>query len=184
MTDDDIPLTGTTLIVGPLRAGKTRMTAAVLKRWLDEYGPSGVVVIDTAPEIESDEGLIGGRLDRFIDVPSAVFYGAVATSGPRAEGSSSEESRRIAKENAERARMLIESAPPTPRAVFVNDVTLAFQYDPSAVDDIATYWQDAECVVINAYEGSAFDKDDPISKNERRALARLKQFADRVIDLG
>ena len=180
----DVPLHGRTLIVGGLRTGKTTATAEALDRWLNQHGTDGVVVLDFAPEIETDDGLIGGYLERYITIPDEVHHGVAMVRGPRSESSTATEAQAIAATNARRIRTIIENAPPSPRAVFVNDVTLGVQHDPADVDPLVRYCSHADCVVLNGYEGFDFSPDDPITMAERRALDRLKRWADRVVDLG
>lgn len=183
MTDPPVPLEGATLVIGPIGTGKTRLTAAALERWLEHFGPEGVVVLDCAPEIETDDGLIGGRLDRVVDVPASVHYAAIEAAGPRTEGDTSAAISELAAANAERALAALEAAPTAPVAVFGNDVTIAAQHDPTDIDALLSYCDTADCSVLNAYVGDTFDAADPISMNERVAVDRLRSWADRVVDL-
>jgi len=172
-------LEGSTLILGPSNAGKTALTARALAAWIDDVGTDGVVVLDFAPEIEREGRLLGGRLDRFTDVPGGVFYGVLSAHAPRAESESEEEALDLARENADRAGRILESAPPDPPAVFVNDATIPFQADgdPSSLAD---YCDAAECAVLNAFESDELGTEDPVSRNEREALSELGAWADRV----
>ncbi len=179
----EVRLTGTTLIVGPVGVGKTRLTANTLSRWIDTHGSEGVVVLDFAPEIETLDGLIGGRINRFVDVPAQVWYGSIDAIGPRTEGETAEESIELAAANADQAKQLIETAPADPRAVFINDITIALQSADSTFDQLEGYSADATCVVMNAFEGDSFGDDDPITLAERRALIRLRKWADHVLEL-
>lgn len=182
MIDETVPHAGSTLIVGPMQSGKTRLTASTLERYIDTYGPSGVVVLDFAPEIQTENGIIGGRLTRFIDLPDAVHYAAIEARGPRSEGETPEAASRIASDNATAAHAAIVEAP-APHAVFVNDVTIAFQHASSDLGELLTYCDPADCVVINAYRGETFDATDPITVTERSVVDQLIDWADRVIEL-
>jgi len=185
VTDPDLPfpLTGTTLIVGPSNVGKTRLTARALTAWLEREGPEGVVVFDFAPEVERDGRVLGGRLDRFVTPPSAVWRGVLDAHAPRATAETDAEAVDLAVDNARRARDLFDAAPADPRAVFVNDATIPLQADPATVTGLTDYCDRADCVVCNAFESDELGVDSPVSRNEREALDALRQWADCVVEL-
>lgn len=183
MTVDEVPLSGRTLILGPLQTGKTRLTAATLSRWVERHGSDGVVVLDLAPIIETDQGIIGGRLDRFLDVPETSWYGSIDARGPRSEADTPQEQLNLAELNSIQTRDLLDRAPDDPTAVFVNDITLGLQFDPDLISEFIDYTAKARCVVLNAYEGDELRGDDPISANERTAIERLRDWVDRTIEL-
>jgi hypothetical protein len=190
MTDDDpVPLAGSTLIVGPSGAGKTRLTARALEAWVDAHGPAGVVVLDFAPEVERDGRILGGRLDRFTTPPEGAWTGVLAAHAPRSESDTNEEAVALAADNADRARDLLDRAAdvltdaPAPRAVFVNDATIPLQgpdSDPSLLTDLCDR---ADCAVVNAFESDELGTNDPVSRQERASLEALSAWADRVVRL-
>ena len=184
MTDLPFPLSGRTLVTGPSNAGKTRLTARALDAWVAEHGTGGVVVLEFAPEIERDGTLLGGRLTRFTEIPTEIWDGVVDAYAPRAAGETDRETRRLASENARQSRRILSSAPEDPRAVFVNDATIPFQAeDGFEVSALVDYWADATTVVCNAFESDELGVDDSVSRNERAALDRLRESADRVVEL-
>lgn len=172
--------TGSTLIVGPSGAGKTRLTARALQNWLDEKGTDGVVVLEFGPAIEHDGRLVGGRLDRFVEIPDDVFHGVLDAHAPRLEGETEAETQNLAKTNAEHAQRLWDALPPDPVAVFANDVTVPFQHASAAVARLTRYADRATCSVVNAYEGDALDSGDRVSDSERAVLETLRNWADHV----
>jgi len=182
--DLPVPLSGTTLIVGPSNAGKTRLTARALRAWVDSRGPEGVVVLDFAPEFERDGRLLGGRLSRFGPLPDGVAAFVLDTHAPRAEGATEAESVRLAGENATRARAVLEDLPERPRAVFVNDATIPFQHERGDPGRLTAYCDRAETAVLNAFESDELGVGDPVSRSERAALSTLRAWADRVVRLG
>jgi hypothetical protein len=182
--DLPFPLSGTTLIVGPSNVGKTRLTARALDAWVDARGADGVVVLDFAPEFERDGRVLGGRLSRFGPLPDGAWTGVLDTHAPRAEGETAAESVRLAGENADRARAAMEDLPDRPRAVFVNDATIAFQHERGAPERLTAYCDRAEAAVLNAFESDELGTDDPVSRRERAVLATLRAWADRVVRLG
>ncbi|MFW5919068.1 MAG: hypothetical protein ACOCSF_02600 [Halanaeroarchaeum sp.] len=179
-----VPLSGATLIVGPSGAGKTRLTARTLENWLDVNGARDVVVLEFGPSIEHEGRLVGGRLDRFVDVPDAVFHGVLDAKAPRLEGDSAAATRELARQNAERATRIFDALPSDPAAVFVNDATIPFQHESADVTRLTRYADRATCAVVNAYEGESLDVGDDVSNRERDVLGSLREWADRVVSLG
>jgi hypothetical protein len=183
VTDPSVPLAGTTLIVGPSRVGKTRLTARALDAWVERAGSEGVVVLEFAPEVELDGRLLGGRLDRFTTVPERAWCGVLDAHAPRSDGETDAESVALARDNAERARRILDAAP-EPRAVFVDDATIPLQHGSLDPGRLTTYCDRAECVVMNAFESDELGVDDPVSRREREALETLHEWADRTVALG
>ncbi|WP_255150230.1 hypothetical protein [Halorarius halobius] len=177
------PKSGTTLVVGPSNAGKTRYTADALDEWVAANGAEGVVVLEFAPELERDGRLLGGRLTRFTTVPDAAFHGVVEAHAPRAESETAEGAVELARENARNAERVLEAAPAEPRAVFVNDATIPLQADASRTERLTDYCDRATVAVLNAFESEELGTGDAVSRNERAALKRLRAWADRVVEL-
>ena len=181
---DALPGPGTTLIVGPSDAGKTRRTAAALDAWLDREGSEGVVVFEFAPELERGGRILGGRLDRFTTVPGDVWHGVLDAHAPRATADDEAEAVELAADNARRAASLFDAAPADPRAVFVNDATIPFQTPAAEPDRLLDYCAGADRAVLNALAGDALAGDDSVSRAERETLSAFRRRADRVIELG
>lgn len=173
----ELSLEGRVLLTGPSNVGKTRLTAHTLERWVDARGAEGVVILEFAPEVERDGVLLGGRLSRFADLPEAAWVGVLDARAPRSEGETAAEAERLARENAERAMALIEAAPAM-EAAFVNDVTIPFQHGAGDVEALLSACAGATLVVMNAFSGEELGVDDPISRREREARARLAEWAD------
>ncbi|AUV82715.1 hypothetical protein C2R22_14555 [Salinigranum rubrum] len=204
---DSVPLVGTTLVLGPSNVGKTTLTAQALERWVDAHGTEGVVVFDFAPELLREGTLLGGRLDRVTDLlgdadspveavggndrddrttvgrPNGLWYGVLDAHAPRAAGPTEDAAVALAAENAAGAARLLERAPTDPRAVFVNDVTIACQHPAGDADRLLAYCGRARAAVLNAFESDELGVDDPVSRQERVALATLVAGADRVVRL-
>ncbi len=184
MTEElPFPLDGRTLILGPSNVGKTRMTALAMDRWVDRHGAAGVVVFEFGPEVARDGTVLGGRLDRFTEVPDRGWHGVIDAHAPRAQGSTAEEAIELAASNARRAAALFDAAPADPVAVFVNDATIPFQHqtgDPAVLTD---YCDTARCVVLNAFDSEELGTDDPVSRHEAATLETFKAWADRLVHL-
>jgi hypothetical protein len=176
------PLQGTTLVVGPSNVGKTRVTAAALDSWVDKYGPAGVAVLDFAPTVERDGEILGGPLTQFTTIPDGVYHGVVDAHAPRSEGADDAAAMTLAEANAEAAFARLDAAPDRPRAVFVNDATIALQADPGVTKRLTDYCDRADCAVLNAFESDELGTGNPVSRNERAALTELRAWADRVVD--
>lgn len=171
------------MITGPSNAGKTRLTARALDAWVAERGAEGVVVLEFAPEVERDGVLLGGRLDRFVEIPDPAFRGVLDAHAPRAAASDEIEAGEFAADNAERARSILDAAPDAPTAVFVNDATIPFQHEAGDPDRLISYCEEAEAAVLNAFESEELGVDDPVSRCERAALDRLRECVDRTVAL-
>lgn len=182
MTGLPFPLTGSTLIVGPSQAGKTRLTARALEAWVDRHGTYDVVVLEFAPELERNGRTLGGRLDRFTTIPDGVWHSVLDAHAPRAEGANEAEAVALAKDNVERAVEILETAP-DPNAVFVNDATILLQHESVEVKQLTGYCDRATCAVLNALDSDELGTDDPVSRQERTALSELRSWADRTVEL-
>jgi hypothetical protein len=176
-----LPLYGTTLVVGPSNVGKTRLTARALDAWVAENGPEGVVVLDFAPTVERDGEILGGPLTQFTAIPDGAFHGVFDAHAPRSEGD--DDALALADANATAAAERIDAAPPEPRAVFVNDATIALQADGVAAGRLTDYCDRADCAVVNAFESDELGTENPVSRNELAALDALRAWADRVVEL-
>lgn len=184
MTDPlPFPLEGSTLITGPSNVGKTRLTANALDRWLDGYGPDGVVVFEFGPEYRHEGRLLGRRLDRFVDVPAACWHGVLEAHAPRAQGQTTQATVALAGENARRAARLFDAAPPDPAAVFVNDATIPFQHPDGVPARLTDYAETARCAILNAFDSDELGRDDPVSRAEAAALETFRTWADRIVEL-
>jgi hypothetical protein len=170
------------LVTGPSGAGKTRYTARRLREWVDANGPEAVVALDFAPEVERGGRVLGGRLTRFLDVPTGVRYEAIDARAPRAESDDDRGVLALAAANGRRARRAlaaVERDRPAPRAAFVNDATIPFHHPDVDRAALLAYLDGADLSVCNAFDGEELGTDDPVSRAERRALTRLRGWADR-----
>jgi molybdopterin-guanine dinucleotide biosynthesis protein len=177
------PLAGTTLVVGPSNTGKTRLTARALDAWVDEHGPAGCVVLDFAPTVERDGKILGGPLTQFTEIPAGVHHAVVDAHAPRADAETDAEALELAEANAAAATDRLDAAPAAPRAVFVNDATIALQRERSLTERLTNYCDRADCAVLNAFESDELGVEDTVSANERAALVSLRAWADRVVEL-
>ncbi|MFB6109373.1 MAG: hypothetical protein ABEJ60_00665 [Halodesulfurarchaeum sp.] len=177
------PLSGSTLIVGPSQAGKTRLTARALDAWIEREGETGVVVLEFAPEVERDGEILGGRLDRFTHVPDGAWCGVLDAHAPRSEGETEEASVALARDNAERAKEMLDDAPGSPRAIFINDATIPFQHGRGDPVRLRNYCDRAEVAVLNAFEGAELGTNGRVSRREQETLSVLKTWADRTVAL-
>lgn len=171
-----LPDSGHVLVTGPSNVGKTRLTARTIAGWVEKRGSERVAILEFAPEIERDGTVLGGRLSRFIDLPEGAWIGVMDAHAPRAESQSEREAHELARENARRGMKLVESMPPS-TAIFVNDATIPFQHEVGDIEALLAACEGAELVVMNAFSGTELGTDDPISRREREARARLMEWA-------
>ncbi|MFW6447999.1 MAG: hypothetical protein ACOC0X_00500 [Halobacteriota archaeon] len=176
-----VPLSGRTAIVGPSGIGKTRLTARAFEAWVDRFGAAGTVALDFGPEVDVDGRTVGRRLDRFVPIPAEAWYGVLDAHGPRTEGSTPVAVAALARENAAGAERLLDAAPASPAAVFVNDVTIAAHHDRRVFERVLEYAALARCAVVNGYDGQDLGDDDPLTRRERVAIDHLIGWADRVV---
>lgn len=177
------PLSGPTLVVGPSNVGKTRTTARALETWVDAHGPEGCAVLDFAPTVERDGEILGGQLTQFTTIPDGVFHGVIDAHAPRSEGETESDALALAAANAAAALAHLEAAPAAPRAVFVNDATIALQAERAQTARLTDYCDRADCAVLNAFESDELGVENPVSRNERAALDTLRAWAARVVEL-
>jgi hypothetical protein len=102
---------------------------------------------------------------------------------PRAAAESGARAVALAGENARTAARLFDDAPADPRAVFVNDATIALQHPSGDPDRLLAYCARAEVAVVNAFESDELGTDDAVSRQERLALDALVAGADRIVRL-
>ncbi|MFP4590400.1 MAG: hypothetical protein ACLFM8_02905 [Halobacteriales archaeon] len=178
-----IALRGRSAVVGPSGVGKTRLTARAFEAWIDRFGAEGAVVLDFGPEVEVDGRLVGRRLERFTSIPADAWCGVLDARGPRSEGSTPAAVAALARANAAGVGRLLEAAPTSPAAVFVNDATIAAHHDLDVFERVLDYAAGGRCAVINGYAGDDLGDDDPITRRERAAIERLLEWADHVVRL-
>jgi hypothetical protein len=183
VTELGFPLAGSTLIVGPSQAGKTRLTARALEAWIEEHGSAGVAVVELGPEYEHEGSVLGRRLERYVDIPADVWVGTVDAFAPRAESDGEAERQKLARKNARAAAERLGDAPTDPAAVFVNDTTIGFQHTDSDLEQLFDYCRTADVAVLNAFESDELGTDDSVSVRERRIVERLQTWSDRTVAL-
>lgn len=185
MTVEELPfpLTGSTLITGPSGVGKTKLTYQALQTWHQQHPHAITVVFDFAPQLERGNRILGGRLTRFGPLPESAWKGIMAAYAPRAEGTTSKESMKLAKTNASNATRIFDAAPTQPDGVFVNDATIPFQHETSDISRFTAYCDRAQCSVINAFDSTELGTDNPVSTRESHVLRELTEWADRTITI-
>jgi hypothetical protein len=176
-------VTGTTLLTGPSNVGKTRLTARAMDVWIADCGPTGIAVLDFAPEVERNGRLLGGRLSQFRTVPCGVWYGILKAHAPRTEGESDTAIHELATVNSENAARLLDAAPTEPTAVFVNDATIPFQSGELAPRHLTDYCDRAEVAVLNAFESDELGMDDRVSRHEQDTLDVLQTWVGQIVEL-
>jgi hypothetical protein len=169
------------LVTGPSGCGKTRRTADLLAEWLQRQGPQGVVVVEFAPEHDLGDGrVLGRRLERYLEIPDEVLYLMVETKAPRAGAAGEEQAVEVAQANQEAAEEVWRRMPSGPKALFVNDATMAFHVPGSDPASLLQAIEASGVAVVNALDPQGFEADHPITLQELRVLERIGHVVDRV----
>lgn len=180
MADTDAP-TDKVLITGPTGSGKTRHTAALLEAWVQTHGTDGVVVLEFAPEHRTRDGrILGRRMRRYMEIPEGIVYHEVQTHAPRAWASDEEGSIDLAHENMDSCARAIHAAPRSPRALFVNDATIAYHVPGADPGPLLARIREAGVAVVNALDPQGFDPEHPVTRQERRVLEALTQATKKI----
>ncbi|HIJ12352.1 MAG TPA: hypothetical protein HA275_01300 [Halobacteriales archaeon] len=183
MNDLPFPLDGSTLITGPSNTGKTMLTSQALSNWISKNGSENIIILEFGPEYSHNGKILGRHLSRFIDFPPDIWYGYLETYAPRAEGRDLTESMELAAINVERASFLLDTLPPHPTAVFVNDATIPLQSPSTNFETLVGYCDQADCAILNAFTGNELGYGDPISQSEISSISALENWADRCVTL-
>jgi hypothetical protein len=164
------------LILGEVKTGKTRLSAA----WLAHLAAAGhgprTAVLDLAPPAR---GGVGGPL---LSPPGVgVLYRAAVVAPPRLTAADEAGAERLARVNARAIESLFADYRQAPRPILlVNDATLYLQ-----AGDLGRFLEvlaSAATCLVNAYYGSSFP-DYALSRRERRLTDELAATCDRVIRL-
>lgn len=182
-TNRPIPLVGTTLITGPSNTGKTRLTAPALNEWISRHGPDDIAIFEFGPEATCNGRVFGRRLNQFTEIPDETWQGVLDARVPRLEGTSTAEMMELARENMIGASQLLDNAPETPAAVFVNDATVGFQHPSSTPEELTAYCNRAELAIVNAFQNTMPGATDQISRANSRTIQTLASWADRSVSL-
>lgn len=169
------------LILGEVGAGKTRLTAALLKDLLEVYEAREITVIDMAPP---RRGGVGGRLRSYLPEIQLRYLEPREIVPPRLTGRTAEEVLALAKANYEAIKPLIRQFSEAPTKVLViNDLSIYLHYGP--LDDILACVARAETFLANSYYGRRLedDKGSGLSARERGAIDALAKHMDLVIHL-
>lgn len=163
-----------TLILGELKAGKTRLTAKFLEELACLF-PGEVAVLDLAPSLVHG---VGGKLE----IPRGIEIEYLSTpvqaphfmEGP--EGVLEEANR-----NRDAIEALFEEYSRSPKMVLIiNDVSSYLQL--GSVERLLSIMEKAETVLMNGYYGPPFS-GCPLAEGERERMEELADFCNRVIHI-
>lgn len=163
-----------TLILGDLKAGKTRLTAKFLEELVRLF-PGEVAVLDLAPSFVHG---VGGKLE----IPRGIEIEYLSTSiqAPhfvdRPEGVLEQANR-----NRDSIEALFEEYSRSPKMVLViNDVSSYLQ--AGSVERLLSLMEKVETVLMNGYYGPPFP-GCPLAEGERERMEDLADFCNRVIHI-
>lgn len=170
-----------TLIIGPLRAGKTRLLSSILFEFIEAGLEKDIIILDFSPD--EIEGL-GGPLSRYIDVSRMIYLAPDNVWPPRLMGKTEEEVDKLAEENRRVLEKFVDMAIKIDKQIlFINDVTLYLHR--GSLSRILRLFDSKRTVIATAYYGDEFDdKGSGINVREKVAVRALMIKADNVIRLG
>jgi len=164
-----------TLILGDLKAGKTRLTAELLKD-LGRRFPGDVAVLDLAPPMIQE---IGGRLT--LPEGLKVDYFVADVVAPHPSAGSPGEVLELARRNREAIETIFGEYSRSPKRVLViNDVSIYLQ--GGSLEPLLSLLEESETVLMNGYYGGSFP-GCPLAEVERERVEELADRCHRVIHL-
>jgi len=173
------------LIMGDVRAGKTKLLIRLLEEAIELNLTKDITVIDLAPKIVEVEGKkIGGKLSDFIDVTSKIRYLTTKVVPPRITAKSGEELLNLVNLNKIRIERLLEEFLENPTSIlFVNDISIYLQ--SGEIESITSTIKATETFIANGYYGKTLEYDfsTGVSERERRLMEELTKKMDITIKL-
>ena len=172
------------LIIGDVSSGKSRLTASIVKTWIEKGLGSDITIVDLAPRYRG----VGRGLDEYIEENylDKVFKYLTDEniSAPRLMSRSRDELMNLIKMNYLLALRLFEFYLDNPTGILViNDLSICLHYDvPTILRDMLS---SADTFLANSYYGkgitSVFYKE--LDLIERRRVENLFKFVDILVKL-
>ncbi|MEM2945285.1 MAG: hypothetical protein QW542_04795 [Thermoproteota archaeon] len=171
------------LILGKMGSGKTKLTAEILDRLLEDADPSWITVIDMSPTTVPG---VGGRVSTYTsNVFKARYLAPKVVRAPRIEGRSREEVLSLAEFNRMSIEPLLQEflTKPTP-ILLINDLSIYLH--SGDVSKIVECLELSNTVVANSYYSEILmdDKGSGVSEKEKKLLDMLMNKFDRVLRIG
>ncbi len=175
-----------TLIIGEVGSGKTRLTASLLREFIEQNGPDEITMLDFSPsQLNLGRVRVGGRVkDFFPDLYCHAYESSSSIRAPRLEGKDADDVRTLAEHNASITSGLIGRYLLSPTShLFINDLTIHLH--AGDFDLLLKALRKSKTFVGNAYNGSSLlpDYGSGISKRERDLLRRIIMEVDILIEL-
>lgn len=170
-----------TLIIGPLKSGKTKLLSKILMSFIKAGLSDDIIVLDFSPRQIGD---VGGLVSNYINVENILYFAPENIRAPRFQGKSASDVIKLAEENREVLEGYIDIAiKEDKKALFINDITLYLHRGD--IDKIIKLLNSKRTAVVTAYYGENFDdKGSGINIREREAVKILMKKVDKVIKLG
>ncbi|MCX8183715.1 MAG: ATP-binding protein [Crenarchaeota archaeon] len=171
------------LILGTMGSGKTRLTAEILDRLLENTVPTDITVIDMSPTTVPG---VGGRVSTYTsNVFKARYLKPETVRAPRIEGKNRDEVLSFADFNRVKIEPLLQEflARPTP-VLIINDLSIYLH--SGDVSKIVECLELANTVVANSYYSESLmdDKGSGVSEREKKLLDMLMNRFDHVLRTG
>lgn len=169
-----------TLILGVMSSGKTKLTAEILDKLIENTVPKDITVIDMSPTTVPG---IGGRISSYTSNVSKVRYLAPeVVRAPRIEGKNKDEVLNLAEFNRTSIDPLLEEFITKPTSIlFINDLSIYLH--AGDVSKIIKCLELSNTVVANSYysEFPIEDKGSGVSEREKKILELLSLKFDNIL---
>lgn len=174
-----------TLIIGDVGVGKTKLTALVVEELLKKGYGNDITIIDLAPMPVTYRGMqVGGRVSNYVDIDPVRYLTSESITAPRLTAKSRDELVDIIERNRQLAESCLEKYLVSPTKILtINDLTIYLH--AGRLDIVTGCISKSETFIGNAYYGDSLKNDlgTGISTREKQSIDRFCQIVDRVISL-
>ncbi|MEM3832374.1 MAG: hypothetical protein QW128_02075 [Thermoprotei archaeon] len=170
-----------TLIIGDIGKGKTRITALIVKLFIDIGLKEKITIIDMAPPRSE---AIGGKVSEYINVNSIRYFHDDRIRGPRISAKTSEELFLIAEKNKDIIEQFLNYYLNDPTEILImNDITIYLH--KGSVSRIIQCINKSKTFIGNAYSGVKLYKEQfrDFDINESNKLSEIIKIMDNIIKL-
>jgi len=170
-----------TLIVGPVKSGKTKLLSKIIKDLLKLGLKNDIIVLDFSP---SKLPGIGGPLNQYLHINDINYIHPNGIRAPRLEGKDSDEVIRFAENNCRLLDKYIDIALDSKhKIIIINDIIIYLHR--GSLEKIVKLIKKSDTFIATAYYGSDFDdKGSKLNKREMMIVEKLMDIVDEVIRLG
>ena len=174
-----------TLIIGDVGVGKTKLTARIVEKLLKDGHGKDITLIDFAPiPVSSCAKRVGRRITEYVDVEQVKYLTSNSITAPRLTAKSADELVEIIEKNRRLTELLLKKYLISPTSILtINDVTIYLH--AGKLDTIEKCVSKSESFIGNAYYGAFFknDLETGVSAREKKLTEKLCRIMDNIISL-